>query len=141
MGNLFFLKQFKSNTNDTRESPAIQICSELIEEGGHIFIYDPKVTEEQITQTLGLNSQKTLDNNGKGGWAYSDSVEEACKNSDAILILTEWEEFKELNFKDIRKLMRSPAWLFDTRSIANPKLAEASGFKVWRLGKGDIEDN
>jgi UDPglucose 6-dehydrogenase len=132
---------FKSNTNDTRESPAIQICSELIEEGGHIFIYDPKVTEEQITQTLGLNSQKTLDNNGKGGWAYSDSVEEACKNSDAILILTEWEEFKELNFKDIRKLMRSPAWLFDTRSIANAKLAEASGFKVWRLGKGDIEDN
>ena len=87
-----------------------------------------------------MNSQKNLDSGEKGEWIYAETIDEACKNSDAILILTEWEEFKDLDFKKLRNSMRSPAWLFDTRCITDCNLASSAGFKVWRLGKGVVED-
>jgi len=127
---------FKANTNDTRESSAIQICKNLIEEGATLAIYDPKVNEDQIAKDL---NQKPKVNFNKseilsGEWYFCSTPEEAAKRCDAIIILTEWQEFNNLNWPKISVLMRKPSWLFDTRNIANYNLAEKYGMKVWRLG-------
>ena len=57
-----------------------------------------------------------LSNSNEGEWSFSESIIDASKKSDAIVVLTEWEEFKNINWSEIYKNMRKPAWLFDTRS-------------------------
>ncbi len=128
---------FKSNTNDTRESPAISICRDLIEEGSNIYIYDPKVTKSQIESEMdNSENQKEKVHKFTGSWQYAFSINEAVKNADAIVLLTEWEEFQSLNYKNIFNLMRSPSWIFDTRGILDPLEIESFGFKFWRIGLG-----
>ena len=127
---------FKANTNDTRESPAISICKELINEGGNLFVYDPKVSHEQIKIDLNLPEAMQEQELKEGSWSYATSISEAIKSSDAIVIITEWEEFKYLNWKEIKSKMRNPSWIFDTRSIINISEAENYGLKVWSVGKG-----
>ncbi len=127
---------FKANTNDTRESPAINICLDLLLEGAKLCIYDPKVSLEQIKKDLKINHQ---------GWknkardeqsiSFAQSALESIKNADAILILTEWDEFRLINWEKAYQSMRHPSWLFDTRNIVDKKTIENSGLKFWSLGK------
>lgn len=127
---------FKANTNDTRDSSAIHICKNLLEEGARLDIYDPKVTKEQIEFDLEVECSK---NEGSrlpfGSWNMSDSPYSAAINADAVIILTEWDEFKNIDWEEISQVMRKPSWLFDTRNIANHSLAQSSGLKVWQLGR------
>ena len=128
---------FKANTNDTRESPSINICKDLIEEGAILHIYDPKVEYEKIKKDL--NSSELISNNinhKEGGWIYSRNIIDAASGTDAIIILTEWDEFKEINWSKISNVMRTPSWLFDTRSICNIHKAKSFGLNVWSVGKG-----
>ncbi len=128
---------FKANTNDTRESPAIKICKGLLEEGCKLNIYDPKVKKEKIQDNLGIPElDPNKNDSGIGGWEYSKSIIDSAKNSDAIIVITEWDEFKNIDWKLISKEMRSPAWLFDTRSICDIDNAENNGINVWRIGAG-----
>ena len=124
---------FKANTNDTRESPAIKICKDLIEEGGKLFIYDPKVNSYQIESEL--NSKQIINESSEeSGWISCNSILEAVKDADALIILTEWKEFKNLDWKTFSKTMRSPSWIFDTRNISNTHEAESYGFNIWKVG-------
>ncbi len=134
---------FKSNTNDTRESPAISICNDLIEEGSNIYIYDPKVRELQIEKELGIDKNRINIKKDKDGyWHYSNDIEETIKDADAIIILTGWSEFKKLDYKNIFHLMRSPSWIFDTRGILDSNYIKSIGFEFWRIGLGNQnEDN
>ena len=122
---------FKANTNDTRESSAIKICKNLIDEGANLSIYDPKVNEKQIEIDLCAkpNYEVTI-----SSWSMANSIYEAANNADAVVVLTEWEEFKKIDWGNVSKRMRSPSWLIDTRNIVNIKYAIQSGLKVWRLG-------
>ena len=124
---------YKSNTNDTRESPAIRICNDLLDEGAILQIYDPKVSKEQIEKDL-VNK-----NSAKGSWHYFNSIEDASFGSDALLILTEWEEFSEINWELIANKMRSPSWVFDTRLISNASESIKYGVNLWTVGKGQIK--
>jgi UDP-glucose 6-dehydrogenase len=90
---------FKANTDDTRNSPAIRIIQKLQKLGFRLKAYDP--------------SGVAVD-----GIQNHSSAQEAISNSDLVLILTEWDEFKELNPKNCEKLMRTKA-IFDTRQILN----------------------
>ena len=122
---------FKAETNDTRESPAIDICKDLLEEGAQLSIYDPKVSSIQISTDLEISEN----NESKAGsWISAASVEDAAKQSDAIIVITEWAEFKNLDWKKISRLMRFPAWLFDLRRITNIEKAKKHGFNTWYLG-------
>ena len=123
---------FKANTNDTRESPSIQICKNLITEGAFLSIYDPKVFKEDIKKELDSDSKTTSKNNGS--WLKSEDPLEACLEADAIIFLTPWEEFKFLPFEEIYKSMRKPAWIFDARNCIDISLVKEIGFKVWRVG-------
>ena len=135
---------FKANTNDTRESAAITICKNLLNEGANLVIHDPKVTASQIEQDLKINPTKSLNNenssfnNKSGSWEHSESIDklEIFNNAYAILILTEWEDFKKLDWIEIAKKMVPPAWVFDSRSIVNTKKVRDSGLSLWRLGDG-----
>tara|TARA_Y100001933_G_scaffold262540_1_gene320408 strand:+ start:263 stop:1696 length:1434 start_codon:yes stop_codon:yes gene_type:complete len=135
---------FKSNTNDTRESAAISICKNLLNEGANLVIHDPKVSVSQIENDLKIKPIKSFDNkksylNEKSGeWEYRPHINnlEIFKNAYAIVILTEWEDFRKLNWREISKNMVPPAWVFDSRSIVNPEEVKDAGLSLWRLGDG-----
>ncbi len=132
---------FKSNTNDTRESSAIQICQDLLEEGASLFIHDPKVNPRQIEIDLNTSSNikkndMSKKNHEEGSWTSAKSINDALVNADAALILTEWELYKNINWEKISQVMRSPAWVFDARSIVNRKKIIDSGINFWRVGDG-----
>ena len=128
---------FKANTNDTRESPAINICKRLLEEGSCLSIYDPKVNASKIEEDLAVNQSKTINIEKDAGiWCSAKTINDAVKQADAIIILTEWEEFKNIDWENIKKMMRSPSWLFDTRSMDDVKNVREKGFKVWSIGYG-----
>jgi UDPglucose 6-dehydrogenase len=123
---------FKADTNDTRESPAIRICRDLLEEGAELAIHDPKVNAAQIAADLGQQPGEAPDHWGR--WHLAISPAEAMRGSDAALVLTEWQSFAELNWRMLAASMRQPAWLFDTRGICDASAAWSAGLQVWRLG-------
>ncbi len=132
---------FKSDTNDTRESAAIQICKDLIDEGALLFIHDPKVTEEQIAFDLGFKPKDSNPNNKnslttQGSWVYVSDIYESFFNADAIVILTEWNEYTSINWRIAEERMRKPAWIFDSRSIIEPSIIKNTKFNLWRIGDG-----
>jgi len=138
---------FKANTNDTRESPSIEIVRSLLEEGANIYINDPKVSEKKITQDLYFEFIKEVDdlnkyfiNEGSNYWTYSKDLEIVFKNCDAILILTEWEEYKKIDWGKTYKLMRKPAWVFDTRGVINQEDISKTNFNTWIVGKSILEN-
>ncbi|MFM7086642.1 MAG: nucleotide sugar dehydrogenase [Cyanobium sp.] len=128
---------FKADTNDTRESPAIRICRELIEEGALLAIVDPKVEPRQIAQDLGLPPVEPEQGAGSdGGWLPAPDPVVAARGADAVLILTEWSSYRSIDWGAIAAVMRRPAWLFDGRAVADAEAARAAGLKVWRVGEG-----
>ena len=129
---------FKANTNDTRQSPSISICQDLIEEGAHLSIYDPKVEKYKIEKDLENKEKNCLSKFDYGTYEICSSVNDAACKSDAIVILTEWEEFNSLNWYDIFKVMRKPSWLFDTRACIDYEKAKKAGFNIWRLGNSSL---
>ena len=133
---------FKANTNDTRESAAIKICKDLIEEGAQIIIHDPKVSSKQIEFDLEikptiLGNEENIPslNNNFGGWEFRKDLN-IFDDAHAILVLTEWDEYRNINWDSISKKMVKPAWVFDARSIINVDLVRKAGINLWRIGDG-----
>lgn len=120
---------FKKDTNDTRESPAIKVCLNLLEKQANVGIYDPKVKENQIREDLSREN----------GWEHKLKIYsnpyDACLDSHAVVILTEWDEFRELNYQRIFDSMKKPAFLFDGRNILDNKAMQKIGFQTKGIGK------
>ena len=129
---------FKANTNDTRESPSITIVQDLLENGAEVIITDPKVKASQIKKDLNLEELYKSENSEFGFWRFSNDIYEAVKNADAVVILTEWDEYKELDWQKISEAMRAPSWVFDARSISDVEMVRNAGLNVWSLGNGSI---
>ena len=132
---------FKSNTNDTRESAAIQICKDLLDEGGILLINDPKVSKEQITTDLGIDPKNDINNldstiNEKGYWLVVGDINESFYDAYAIVILTEWQEYKKIDWNLAENRMRKPAWVFDSSSLINPENISENNFNFWRIVDG-----
>ena len=118
---------FKENTNDTRESPSINVSKNLLQEGAKLSFYDPKVSEKQILSEFENNrNEKNV--------LVNDTALKAAEGADAIIVLTEWDEFNYLDWEDIFEIMRKPAWIFDTRVFLDKQYLKNIGFKVWSLG-------
>ena len=125
---------FKKDTNDTRESPAIYVCRDLLNEQAQLSIYDPRVTEEAIRRDLeaatglpGASFQKriTVEKN-----AYA-----AVEGAHAVAILTEWEEFRNLDYNRIRQVMLKPSFIFDGRNILSQEAKSMLCPAVYGIGK------
>ena len=127
---------FKKDTNDTRESAAISVCKDLLDEQANISIYDPKVSLDSIYSSLGA---KHILDDGRINTAIkiAECPYEATEGAHAIVILTEWDEFKELDFKKIYNTMLKPAFLFDGRNIVCRHELRQIGFEVFAIGKGN----
>ena len=119
---------FKKDTNDTRESAAIYVCRDLIEELANIAVYDPKVTEAQMRRELSLATDDTQLT------VCKDAYEATC-DAHAVLLLTEWDEFKALDFERIYREMHQPAFLFDGRNILDLSALREIGFEASGIGR------
>ena len=123
---------FKKDTNDTRESAAINVAEYLINEQANITVFDPKVRRKQIL--FDLNSLGVLDSADVDGVETSDNPYEACKDAHAIAVLTEWDEFKSYDWQRIYDNMQKPAFVFDGRNILDPQEMKAIGFNFTAVG-------
>ncbi len=115
---------FKPDTDDMRNAPSIDIIEELQSEGAKIKAYDPEAV---------ANSRKIFK-----GITYCKDPYEVAKGCDCLLLLTEWEEFKKLNFKKIGTLMKQSI-LFDGRNFYDDKDLEEVGFEYHGIGRGYVK--
>jgi UDPglucose 6-dehydrogenase len=110
---------FKGNTDDVRSSVAIEVVKQLIAEGAEVRAYDPKAMEKATPLVPGAK--------------MCARAEDVAVGADALLILTEWNDFKSLNYAEIKKSMLSPL-LFDGRNLLDPKQMRALGFTYTGIG-------
>lgn len=129
---------FKKDTGDTRESSAIHVISHLLEERAHISVYDPKVTEQQIRYELEQRSPFELVSKLV---TVHDNPYSAANESHAIVILTEWDEFKTLDYKKIYSMMQHPASVFDGRLILDQSQLRSYGFRTFAIGSAPDQAN
>lgn len=124
---------FKKDTNDTRESAAIYVADDLINEEAQLTVYDPKVSFGKILSDLEYLESRTPAKN-KEHIAAATTAYEACENAHAIAILTEWDEFRSYDWQKIYDSMQKPAFVFDGRNILNPDEMKAIGFVYLGIG-------
>lgn len=126
---------FKKDTNDTRESAAIYVANELIEEEANIHVYDPKVTEMQMLSDLDYLATRTPAANQNHLTVHQDPYE-ALNEAHGIAVLTEWEEFTTYDWQRIYNHMQKPAFVFDGRNVLDREALEKIGFEVYTIGRG-----
>jgi UDPglucose 6-dehydrogenase len=116
---------FKANTNDTRESPALDVCRALLEERANIVMTDPKALDN-ARYDLGELAERVT---------FEPDPYAAAQNAHAIAILTEWEQFTKLDYEKIYASMDKPAFIFDGRNLLDHKKLYEIGFNVYPIGK------
>jgi UDPglucose 6-dehydrogenase len=119
---------FKKDTNDVRHSPAAVVCRQLVAERARLCIYDPQVTAETIRGELPGDSVDTQ-------IEIAQSARDACRGAHAIVIATDWDEFKTLDFELIFSEMTKPAFVFDGRNILELEALKKIGFRAFGVGK------
>ena len=124
---------FKKDTNDTRESAAIYVADDLINEHANIAVYDPKVSEKKILADLDYLETRASEKNAKSINSF-DNPYNACADAHAIAVLTEWDEFVGYDWKKIYDGMQKPAFIFDGRNLLNKSELETIGFVYQAIG-------
>ncbi len=112
---------FKGGTDDIRESPAILLVKSLVHKGCHIAAYDPAARER---------AQEVLSSKVE----FAASAYEAARDADALLILTEWEEFRALDLDRLYQELKYPI-VIDGRNLYDPQIMAAHGFTYWSIGR------
>ncbi|KAJ6432211.1 hypothetical protein OIU84_019455 [Salix udensis] len=134
---------FKKDTGDTRETPAIGVCQGLLGDKAILSIYDPQVPQELIQRDLSMHKSE-LDKPPHLRPVNAVAIEqvtcvgdayEAAKGAHGICILTEWDEFKTLDYKKIYNNMNKPAFVFDGRNVVDIEKLRQIGFIVYSIGK------
>lgn len=116
---------FKKNTNDFRESAALDVCRGLLQSGFKVQVYDPAVDFERFADFLGRPARLV----------HASTVPEALVGAKAVAVLTEWDEFKQLPWAKWRRLLARNAVIFDGRSILNQQALAKVGLEVRTLGR------
>jgi UDPglucose 6-dehydrogenase len=119
---------FKADTSDTRESPAIYIAQKLLAEHAELTISDPKALKNAAVDLAGI----------KGNIKYIYDPYQAVAGCHALLILSDWDLYKRLDFRKIYRSMVKPAFLFDGRNILDHKKCFKIGFNVYPIGKPSL---
>ena len=131
---------FKKNTNDSRESASIYLTKQLLQIGVQVNVYDPMVNKNKIFTDIENLFNNSDSNNLKINKKSSNlnvfsSAYDASLNSSAIIICTEWDEFKTLDWTSIYDSMEKPSWVFDGRNIIDDYELLKLGFKTFKIGK------
>jgi UDPglucose 6-dehydrogenase len=112
---------FKPNTDDIREAPALEVIHLLLNEGAHIKAYDPQAME---------NAAKVLNK-----VQLCENPYQVAEGADALVLATEWNEFKQIDFSRIRPLMRQPV-IMDGRNLWDENSLKKMGFQYYGVGRG-----
>jgi len=123
---------FKKDTGDVRETPALAVCNMLLQDGALVHVYDPKVKKEDALTEFKYHNMPVDENR----LIFTRTPEEAVDGAHALVILTEWDEFKKYPYHEFYAHMLKPAFLFDGRGILNHRALEDIGFEVHAIGKG-----
>ncbi len=113
---------FKPQTDDMRESPAVVIARRLMEAGAEIVAYDPEAMEESRRHYLGDTVR------------YADSLMSALDGADALVLVTEWNEFRTPDFAEVKQRLKTPV-IFDGRNIYEPEVMRGHGFEYYCIGR------
>ncbi len=116
---------FKPNTSDVRESPALDICRRIVAEGGRVRGFDPVAATEAAHALADLAD----------GVQYANDAYEAASGADALVVMTEWNEFRSLDMARLKSLVRCAA-LVDARNVVEPEAAKRAGFTYVAMGRG-----
>jgi UDPglucose 6-dehydrogenase len=111
---------FKANTDDARESPAVIVASELVEHGANVTVFDPQAME---------NCRADLP-----GARFAEDPYQVAEGADVLVLLTEWDEFKWLDYGRVLGLMRNPV-IVDTRNCLDPAVLRKLGFTYEGVGR------
>jgi UDPglucose 6-dehydrogenase len=134
---------FKQGTDDVRESPAIRVVSEIIKRGGCVKVFDPQAMEN--ARKFRFNKVQNIQSRQRGQIGYRDFEPEpfgiifcadeydAAKGADAVLILTEWSQFRTLNLGRLARTMRDK-YFFDFRNLYDPQEVTKFGFGYESVG-------
>jgi UDPglucose 6-dehydrogenase len=121
---------FKPLTDDIREAPAIRVVEELLKEGARVRLYDPeampnalRVLPEQVARAV-----------------YCRSAYEAAQGAHALLVVTEWDEFRKLDWRQVREAMEVPV-VVDGRNLLDPAEMQAAGFEYFSMGRGARQES
>jgi len=114
---------FKPNTDDMRDSPAITVISGLAAAGAHFQVYDPQAMEEASWRLEAI----------KGTIVFAEDEYKAMEDADAVIILTEWNQFRNLDLERVKKLLKAP-YFFDFRNVYNRTMLEELGFTYFGVG-------
>jgi len=117
---------FKADTGDTRESPAIKVCRKLAGEHAKVVVTDPKAIENARIEMSDLLDQIT----------FEEDPYVAAEGAHAVAILTDWKEYKTLDYQRIYDSMAKPAFIFDGRNMLDHQALFEIGFEVYSIGKG-----
>ena len=120
---------FKQNTGDTRDSPAIPLCEKLVGENARVRIHDPKALENARIELKNL----------KGDVSFVEDVYEAADGAHALALVTQWDEYRELDYEKIHQTMAEPAFIFDGRNHLDHDKLYKIGFNVFPLGKSPLK--
>jgi UDPglucose 6-dehydrogenase len=120
---------FKANTSDTRESPAIYVARKLLQEKAKLAITDPKALPNARIDLAGAEAQLELE----------EDPYKAARGAHAIAIMTEWEIYRSLDWKEIYKSMEKPVFLFDGRNLLDHEQLFEIGFNVYPLGRPPLK--
>ena len=115
---------FKPKTDDIRESPALELVKKIIEAGGILNITDP----------VALDKTKSLFKRKPGKVKFFENYYDSLKDADALILMTEWSEFRKPDFDKMKSLMKTPV-IFDGRNIYNPKLLKEKKFVYYGIGR------
>jgi UDPglucose 6-dehydrogenase len=116
---------FKGGTDDIRESPAIAIVNSLVEAGCHVVAYDPAAMERAALVLP------------EGSVEYACDSYTACQGADAVLVLTEWDDFKALDLERVKSLLRYPI-VIDGRNLFDREEMRSYGFNYYSMGRPDV---
>jgi UDPglucose 6-dehydrogenase len=120
---------FKANTGDTRDSPALAVTKQLLDEHAHVVISDPKALDNARIDTEGL----------VGKIEFEPDPYAAARGAHAIAILTEWDLYRTLDYGRLLAGMERPAFVFDGRNILDHQRIFDLGFNVFALGKTPLQ--
>ena len=120
---------FKQDTGDTRDSPAIPLCEKLVGENARVRIHDPKALENARIELKNL----------KGDVAFVEDVYEAADGAHALALVTQWDEYRDLDYEKIHQAMAEPAFIFDGRNHLDHDKLYKIGFNVFPLGKSPLK--
>ena len=117
---------YKKDTQDCRNSPAINLVLDLVQRGATIAIYDPLVPENQIMEAIGLTSKDI---------ELCKTLYEACVGAAAVVLVTDWDEFRDVDWNWVASRMDEPKLVYDARNVLDRNELEAAGLWVEAVGR------